>query len=135
MSLSALTGKLTQRQSAVGGEKGLSSPLTRLRRLIGRGLERTAALWPDIERAYAWVHAATACLGGRAPNSLGGFLGPAARPAGRGGKQEVVRPLRVSSVREVVVAPGAHAAAHGFDGPVVVKLLSRQVLHKAKWVA
>jgi hypothetical protein len=24
--------------------------------LITRGLERTAALWPDIERAYAWVH-------------------------------------------------------------------------------
>jgi hypothetical protein len=27
-----------------------------LRQLIARGLERTAALWPDIERAYAWVH-------------------------------------------------------------------------------
>ena len=38
----------------------------------------------------------------------------------------------VPSVREVVVAPGAHAAAHGFDGPVVVKLLSRQVLHKSE---
>ena len=24
--------------------------------MITRGLERTAALWPDIERAYAWVH-------------------------------------------------------------------------------
>jgi len=24
--------------------------------LITRGLERTAALWPDIERAHAWVH-------------------------------------------------------------------------------
>ena len=30
------------------------------------------------------------------------------------------------------MAPGAHAAAHGFDGPVVVKLLSRQVLHKSE---
>jgi hypothetical protein len=33
-----------------------------LRRLIGRGLERTAALWPDIERAYGWVHRAAHIL-------------------------------------------------------------------------
>jgi hypothetical protein len=33
-----------------------------LRRLIGRGLEGTAALWPDIERAYAWVHRAAHIL-------------------------------------------------------------------------
>ncbi len=31
-------------------------PLARLRQLITRGLECTAALWPEIERAYAWVH-------------------------------------------------------------------------------
>lgn len=35
----------------------------RLRRLIGRGLERTAPLWPDVERAYAWVHKAAHVLG------------------------------------------------------------------------
>ena len=33
-----------------------------MRHLIGRGLARTAALWPDIERAYAWVHAAARVL-------------------------------------------------------------------------
>lgn len=31
--------------------------------MIGRGLDRTAALWPDVERAYAWVHAAARVLG------------------------------------------------------------------------
>ena len=43
---------------------------TRLRRLIARGLERTAALWPDIARAYGWVHRAAHILnnrGGRTP--------------------------------------------------------------------
>jgi hypothetical protein len=34
--------------------------------LIGRGLERTAALWPDIERAYGWVHRAAHILGNAA---------------------------------------------------------------------
>jgi len=34
-----------------------------LRRLIGRGLERTAALWPAIERVYGWVHRAAHILG------------------------------------------------------------------------
>lgn len=33
-----------------------------MRHLIGRGLERTAPLWPDVERAYAWVHAAARVL-------------------------------------------------------------------------
>jgi hypothetical protein len=33
-----------------------------LRQLITRGLEGTAALWPDIERAYAWVHRAAHIL-------------------------------------------------------------------------
>ena len=31
--------------------------------MIGRGLEHTTALWPDVERAYAWVHAAARVLG------------------------------------------------------------------------
>jgi hypothetical protein len=34
-----------------------------LRRLIGRGLARTRTLWPDIRRAYAWVHRAAHILG------------------------------------------------------------------------
>ncbi len=37
----------------------------------------------------------------------------------------------VPSVRDVVVAPGAAVPPHGFEGPVVVKLLSREVLHKS----
>ena len=38
----------------------------RLRRLIGRGLERTAPLRPDIERVYGWVHRAARILGNEA---------------------------------------------------------------------
>jgi hypothetical protein len=41
----------------------LTPLLQRLRRLIGGGLARTRDLWPDIERAYAWVHAAARVLG------------------------------------------------------------------------
>ena len=37
--------------------------MQRLRRLITRGLERTRELWPDIARAYGWVHAAARVLG------------------------------------------------------------------------
>jgi hypothetical protein len=36
-----------------------------LRQLITRGLECTAALWPDIERAYGWVHRAAHILNNR----------------------------------------------------------------------
>ena len=34
--------------------------------MIGRGLERTAHLWPDVERAYSWVHGAAHLLGNAA---------------------------------------------------------------------
>jgi hypothetical protein len=33
-----------------------------LRRLIEHGLEQTASLWPDIERAYTWIHQAAHIL-------------------------------------------------------------------------
>jgi len=33
-----------------------------LRDLIGGGLEQAASLWPDIERAYRWVHQAVHIL-------------------------------------------------------------------------
>ena len=33
-----------------------------MRRLIEYGLEQTAALWPDIERAYKWIHQAAHIL-------------------------------------------------------------------------
>jgi hypothetical protein len=33
-----------------------------LRRQIEQGLEQTAALWPDIERAYRWIHQAAHIL-------------------------------------------------------------------------
>jgi hypothetical protein len=41
----------------------LTRPLQRLRRLIEAGLARTRDLWPDIERAYRWVHAVARVLG------------------------------------------------------------------------
>jgi len=31
--------------------------------MLDRALQATAALWPDVERAYAWVHAAAHALG------------------------------------------------------------------------
>ncbi|TDH61013.1 hypothetical protein E2C06_18720 [Dankookia rubra] len=37
-----------------------------MRQLIGRGLERTAELWPDIACAYDWVHRAAHILGNEA---------------------------------------------------------------------
>jgi hypothetical protein len=40
----------------------LIRPLERLHRLIERGLDHTRALWPDIHRAYGWVHAAARIL-------------------------------------------------------------------------
>ncbi|MCW8087655.1 ISNCY family transposase [Sabulicella glaciei] len=65
--------KLKARLAAVAdsldrvAEKGGFTPaLTRLRVLIGRGLEGTAALWPDIERTYGWVHRAAQILGNAA---------------------------------------------------------------------
>jgi hypothetical protein len=36
--------------------------LTRLRTILGRGLEATAALWPDVRVAFGWVHRAAAIL-------------------------------------------------------------------------
>ena len=36
-----------------------------MRQLITRGLEGTAALWPDIARAYGWVHRAAHILNNR----------------------------------------------------------------------
>ena len=36
-----------------------------MRQLITRGLEGTAALWPDIARAYGWVHRAAHLLNNR----------------------------------------------------------------------
>ena len=51
---------------AVAAITRTSPPLTRLRQLIGRGLERTAELWPDIECAYGWVHRAAHILSNEA---------------------------------------------------------------------
>lgn len=42
-----------------------------MRRLIGRGLERTAELWPDIACAYDWVHRAAHILGNAAGETAG----------------------------------------------------------------
>jgi len=39
--------------------------------LIGRGLERTAALWSDIERSYKWVHRAAYILNNTDGESAG----------------------------------------------------------------
>jgi hypothetical protein len=43
--------------------------LSRLRTLLARGLAATAALWPDIQTAYAWVHQAAHLLANEAGRS------------------------------------------------------------------
>ena len=45
---------------------GLSQPLQRIGTLIKRSLERTRTLWPDIRRAYRWLHAAAHILANQA---------------------------------------------------------------------
>ena len=56
-----------RRQLAPGRAKGgLSRPLRRIAALIARGLTSTSPLWPDIRRAYRWLHAAAHILGNRA---------------------------------------------------------------------
>ncbi len=73
-----------------------------MRRLIGRGLERTAAAWPDIERAYGWVHRAAHILGNAAGESVvmarrrfDGLVGAMARHrAGAGHLAEAVEHFR-----------------------------------------
>jgi hypothetical protein len=40
--------------------------LRRIAALVRRGLERTAALWPDVRRAYRWLRAAAFILANRA---------------------------------------------------------------------
>src|SRR3954468_12659976 len=45
-----------------GGKRGMTRLLRRLRRLVADALDRTRDLWPDIRRAYAWVHGAARIL-------------------------------------------------------------------------
>ncbi len=47
----------------------LPGGLDRLRRLLGRGLEETAALWPPVRAAYRWVRRVAHLLGNEANRS------------------------------------------------------------------
>jgi hypothetical protein len=60
--------------------------------LIGRGLEGTASLWPEVECAYAWVHAAARLLNNDQGENAStvrrrfdGLLGAMLRHRGRAG--------------------------------------------------
>jgi len=65
--------------------------LRRLKGLIERGLEATAALWPPIRLAFGWVHQAAHILGKvgadkqAAQKRLGGLLGAMARHRDKAG--------------------------------------------------
>jgi hypothetical protein len=65
--------------------------LRRLKGLIDRGLEATAALWPAIQSAFGWVHQAAHILGAEGTDAstarrrLGGLLGSMARHRDRVG--------------------------------------------------
>ena len=70
----------------------MTRPLLRLRRLLGRGLERTRDLWPDIERAYRWVHALARVLdnadglpAARVERRFAGLIGAMARHRAKAG--------------------------------------------------
>ena len=60
--------------------------MARLRALIGRGLDGTAVLWPDIDRTYGWVRRAAYILGNAVGEDVGtvrrrfdGLIGSMAR--------------------------------------------------------
>jgi hypothetical protein len=57
--LNAIASSL-DRAAALAGE--LPGGLKRLRQLLRRGLEETAALWPAVREAYQWVHRAARIL-------------------------------------------------------------------------
>lgn len=40
----------------------MPATLTKLHRLVERGLTETAGLWPEVRSAFAWVHRAAAVL-------------------------------------------------------------------------
>ena len=61
-----------------GGKGGLTRLLRRLRRLVADALDRTRDLWPDIRRAYGWVHRAARILANAA--GLEAAAVPAASP-------------------------------------------------------
>jgi hypothetical protein len=64
----------------------------KLKALLDRGLGATAALWPAIAVAFAWVHTAARLLGtagaggAEVRRRLGGLLGAMARHRGRAGR-------------------------------------------------
>jgi hypothetical protein len=51
----------------VAGQRALPRPLQRLRVLVQRGLEETAALWPPVRAAYGWVEKVARLLANAAP--------------------------------------------------------------------
>jgi hypothetical protein len=85
---------------------GLPGGLRKLRQLLRRGLEETAALWPEVRVAYRWVRQVARVLKDRAQQpaaavrqQLAGLLGAmrqaAAKPAGAVGEQ-LVRFVKVT---------------------------------------
>ena len=64
-----------------------------MRSLLERGLEQTAALWPDIERAYTWIHQVAHILNNHEDEDaatvqrrFNGLLGAMARHRDRAGR-------------------------------------------------
>jgi hypothetical protein len=91
-----------------------------LHQLIGRALERTAALWPDVEQAYRFVHAVAHWLGNPQDESaalvrrrVDGVLGAMQRHRSRAGTlaealdhfQKVMRSYR-SGLFHTYAVPG-----------------------------
>jgi hypothetical protein len=50
----------------VAAQAALPAGLKKLRQLLRRGLEETAALWPPVRRAYGWVQRAAEVLANEA---------------------------------------------------------------------
>src|SRR5206468_5288226 len=60
---SSRTGSRRSSPASTGWrKKGMTRLLRRLRRLVADALDRTRDLWPDIRRAYGWVHGAARIL-------------------------------------------------------------------------
>ena len=67
----------------VAAKRGCPKELIRLRAILGKGLEATAALWPDVRVAFGWVHRAAAVLRNKKGLDAAGGAAALSRP-GRG---------------------------------------------------
>jgi hypothetical protein len=65
LKLEGRLGAIAESLDRLGEAKELPKELTALRRLLGKGLEGTAAMWPEVRGGYKWVYRIARLLGNR----------------------------------------------------------------------